>query len=114
MAGKAAVRKGEGSMPAYLIVVVEKVIDTASYDQYISQVASLVTGFGGRYLVRGGAVTPFTGDWHPQRVIVVEFPNLQHAQDCFASPEYQRIAPLRENSTVLRAIFSEGCEQAPG
>jgi uncharacterized protein (DUF1330 family) len=64
-------------MPVYMIVESE-VKDPERYQQYISQVATIVTQHGGRYLVRGGEVTPLVGGWLPERMIVLEFPSEGH------------------------------------
>jgi uncharacterized protein (DUF1330 family) len=50
------------------------------------------------------------GNWNPERVILIEFDSLERVQACFRSPEYLQLAPLRERSTMSRAIVVEGCE----
>ena len=35
---------------------------------------------GGRYLVRGGKVTPLGSEWHPERVIILEFPAAENVR----------------------------------
>ena len=32
---------------------------------------------GGRYLARGGELTTYEGDWHPPRIVLLEFPSRQ-------------------------------------
>lgn len=95
-------------MPVYLIIEIA-IIDQEVYDAYVENVVAVVQRHGGRYLARGGNVVPFSGDWHPQRIILVEFDSMAQIQDCFTSPEYQDLAPLRERSTTSRAIIIEGC-----
>jgi len=96
-------------MPVYLIIDVA-VMDPEVYAEYVEQVPAVVARYGGRYLARGGDVVPLTADWHPQRIILIEFDSIDQVQDCFASPEYRALAPLREQSTTSRAIIIEGCE----
>jgi uncharacterized protein (DUF1330 family) len=84
--------------------------DAAVYARYVEGVRRIVEGHGGRYLARGGKVVPLSGDWHPERVVVIEFPGLERMQECFRSPEYLDLAPLREQSVVSRAIVVEGSE----
>lgn len=95
-------------MPIYLIIE-NTIIDQEVYGEYVQQVPAVVEKYGGRYLVRGGEVFTLAGDWHPERIILVEFDTMEQIQDCFASPEYLALVPLRERSTSFRAIIIEGC-----
>jgi uncharacterized protein (DUF1330 family) len=74
----------------------------------MEKVPATVRKYGGRYVVRGGAVTPLTGDWRPERIIVLEFPSAEQMQRWNLSPEYLGLAPLRVRSTKTRAIAVEG------
>lgn len=49
--------------------------DPDAYKEYMALAAPLVEKFGGRYLVRGGQVTPGEGGWTPNRVVILEFPD---------------------------------------
>jgi uncharacterized protein (DUF1330 family) len=95
---------------AHYAIIEITVHDRDTYMQYIEQVRPMVERNGGRYLARGGEVTPFVGGWKPERVILIEFPSAEAAQRCFGSAEYRAVAPLRERSTDGRAIFVAGCE----
>ena len=90
-----------------------EVVDAETYAEYVAQAPATVEQYGGRYLVRGGAVTPLAGDWEPQRLVVIEFPTMERFQEWLTSPEYSAIAPLRERSTKGKAIVVEGVEDAP-
>jgi uncharacterized protein (DUF1330 family) len=79
-----------------------------AYEQYIEKVRPIVEKCGGRYLARGGKVTPLAGDWNPERIILIEFPLEEHVERWWNSPEYKAIAGLREQSTLARAIIVEG------
>jgi uncharacterized protein (DUF1330 family) len=96
-------------MPVYLIIDIT-VIDQDVYEEYVERVPAVVEQYGGRYLVRGGEVAVLTGDWQPERIVVVEFDSSEQVQEFYASPEYQALAPLREQSTNSRAILVEGYE----
>jgi uncharacterized protein (DUF1330 family) len=94
-------------MPVYLIADLE-IHDPRGYAQYTDQAQEIMAQHGGRYLIRGGAVTPLSGNWHPARVVVIAFDSIEQLRAGFASPEYRAIAPLRENSTTSRSIVIEG------
>jgi len=53
-------------------------------------------------------VITLSGEWHPKRLVVIEFKTVEQARKCLASPEYLEIAPLREQAAVSRAIIVEG------
>lgn len=77
------------------------------YGEYMQKVPSTVKKFGGRYLVRGGKITTLSGEWHPERVILVEFDSVEEARNWLTSREYAEVSPLRENSTITNAILIE-------
>jgi uncharacterized protein (DUF1330 family) len=95
-------------MSAYLILDID-VTDQELYAQYVARARDIIENAGGRYLVRGGRVITLSGEWHPKRLVVIEFTSVEQAQRCLASPEYQTIAPLRERGAISRAIIVEGC-----
>jgi uncharacterized protein (DUF1330 family) len=95
-------------MSVYMIVEIE-VKNSELYSQYVERVPAVVKKHGGRYLARGGQVTPLSGNWNPDRLILLEFENLEQLQRCFASSEYLELAPLREQSTLSKSIVVEGC-----
>ena len=78
------------------------------YAQYVEKVREVVERHSGTSLARGGEGTVLSGDWHPGRLILIEFPTTDDLRTCFASPEYAALAPLRERSAVSRAIIVEG------
>lgn len=94
-------------MSAYLILDID-VTNQELYAEYVARATSIIESAGGRYLVRGGSVTRLSGEWHPKRLVVIEFKTVEQARQCFASPEYLEIAPLREQAAISRAIIAEG------
>ena len=61
-------------MAAHLIADVE-VKDALAYEEYRQKVPAVIAAYGGRYLVRGGAVQRLEGDAATHRVVVLEFAN---------------------------------------
>ncbi len=84
----------------------------ADYAQYLEKVRPMVERHGGRYLARGGRITPVAGDWRPERIILIEFPSTDHVQRWWDSPEYKAIAGLRERSTCAKAILVDGIDDS--
>jgi uncharacterized protein (DUF1330 family) len=96
-------------MPVYLILDIT-IVDQDVYEEYVERVPAVVEKYGGRYLVRGGEVATLSGDWQPERIVIVEFDGNEQVQEFYASPEFQALLPLREQGTTSRAILVEGYE----
>ena len=47
--------------------------DPEAYAEYQARVPDIIAKYGGRYIVRGGEITPGVGGWTPERIIVLEF-----------------------------------------
>ncbi len=95
-------------MAVYMIIEAKEVMDKAGYGEYIKKVPQTIEKFGGKYLARGGNVTVVSGDWKPNRVIIVEFASMDKFNAWCRSPEYRAIAPLREQSAKTNAVVVEG------
>ncbi|OVZ57502.1 hypothetical protein CDO44_17210 [Pigmentiphaga sp. NML080357] len=67
-----------------------RVIDPVRYLKYAEQVPAIIEKYGARVLSRGAPFVHVEGASHFTRFVVLEFPSLQHALDCYHSPEYQR------------------------
>ena len=64
-------------MAAYLIA--EHIItDAAKFEEYRTKVAPMMAKHGGRYLTKGGThKLPEGGHWTPERVVIIEFPDMK-------------------------------------
>lgn len=91
-------------MSVYLIVEIE-VQNKELYSRYVEKVPETIDKYGGRYLIRGGEVTALSGNWNPERIILIEFETVEQLRKCFSSPEYLELAPLREQSTTSKSII---------
>ena len=71
------------------------VADAAAYEAYRSRTAAIIAHYGGRFLVRGGAVEVREGEPGIGRLVILEFPSVEAARTFYDSPEYQAILPIR-------------------
>jgi uncharacterized protein (DUF1330 family) len=94
-------------MPAYLIVDCE-VTDAERYEAYKQLAPPAIEKYGGRYLVRGGDVGLLEGDWRPNRVVVLEFPDVETAKRFYASPEYSSARAKREGAARMNIVVVPG------
>jgi len=96
-------------MPAYVIAETE-ITDPEQYEQYKAASPGAVASGGGRFVVRGGELAVFEGDWHPTRLVVLEFPDLEAAKRWYDSPEYQEARKLRAGAANLRMVAVQGVD----
>lgn len=94
-------------MAAYVIAEVE-VTDAATYEEYRKLVPATVAKYGGKFLVRGGAVEPKEGGWQPKRLVVLEFASLEQARAWYHSPEYAPALALRLKAARSKVLLVEG------
>jgi uncharacterized protein (DUF1330 family) len=94
-------------MPAYVIVETD-IEDAEQYDRYKAASPGAVAAGGGRLVARGGELAVLEGDWHPSRLVVLEFPNLEAAKRWYESETYQDAKKLREGAARLRMVAVEG------
>jgi len=94
-------------LPAYVIVNVATV-DPAQYETYKLLAQRAVAQYGGRYIVRGGAMTILEGSWQPTRIAVVEFENAKRALEWWNSPEYAPAKALRQRISETDMLVVEG------
>jgi uncharacterized protein (DUF1330 family) len=86
-------------MPAYLGV--EHVItDAQKFEEYRVKVGPMIAKHGGRYLTKGASHRmPEGGHWKPERMVIIEFPDMAAIEAWYNSPEYQPLIALRKACT---------------
>ena len=94
-------------MPAYVIAEVT-VTDPDRFAEYRQLVPATIEKYGGRFVVRGGAVETKEGGWSPSRIVVLEFPSMEKARSWYHSPEYAPALALRLKSADAKLILVEG------
>jgi uncharacterized protein (DUF1330 family) len=91
--------KGDNRMPAYLIAE-HKVTEPTKFEEYRVKVGPMIAKHGGRYLTKGGShKLPEGGHWKPERVVIIEFPDIESLNAWYNSPEYQPLITLRKQCT---------------
>lgn len=94
-------------MSAFIIVQVN-VKDPQRYEAYKEMVPPSLEAYGGRFLVRGGAVENLEGEWNPARLVVIEFDDVAKAKVWWDSPEYAEAKALRQATAETEMIVVEG------
>ncbi len=94
-------------MSAYLIVGLD-VHDEETMRKYRELAPPSIAAYGGRYLVRGGAMDVLEGNWTPRRTVVLEFPDMASLKRWYDSPDYEPIRALRFRAASADVIAVEG------
>ncbi len=94
-------------MAAYVIARVN-VTDPEKYKGYQALTPNAIAKNGGKFIVRGGAITTLEGEAENRRVVVLEFADVEAAKTFYDSPEYKEARDARENAADFQMIVVEG------
>ena len=94
-------------MAAYIVVEIE-ITDPDLYEKYKSLAPASIAAYGGRYIVRGGAVKCFEGDWSPKRLVILEFESAEQAEKWWNSSEYHQAKRMRQAAARTRMVLVQG------
>jgi len=81
--------------------------DPEAYKAYVAAAAPAFARFGARMLARGGAYEALEGVARARNV-VIEFPSLAAAHDCYHSPEYLIAAAIRQTCADAEIVIVDG------
>ena len=95
-------------MKGYLILDL-KILDFNVFKEYIENIPRFIKKHGGRYIVQGVEPEIMEGNWHPERVVVIEFPSNNIAKEFLSDPEAQSLFAIRHKSTQSKLILTVGC-----
>ena len=88
----------------YYVILDMAIHDVDRYLTYMNQVAPALEAAGGRYLARGGTLTTYEGDWHPPRIVLIEFPSQQAWESFYYGPDYEGIRSIRDEVSTGRLV----------
>ena len=94
-------------MAVYVIVNLQ-VRDAVAFEEYRAKVPAFIHKHGGEYLVRGGANEVIEGDWRPQRIVLLRFPDRAAVRAFFDDPEYQPVLRLRQRVADTDIVMVDG------
>jgi uncharacterized protein (DUF1330 family) len=108
-AGAVAGLTAQSTPKAYIVTEVDVTGDIDIFlKDYAAHVQATVQPFGGRYLVRGGRNVGIEGDPPKGRIVISVFDSFEKAQAWRDSPEYKKIAMVREREAKSRMYIVEG------
>tara|TARA_Y100000996_G_C22366635_1_gene579225 strand:+ start:353 stop:640 length:288 start_codon:yes stop_codon:yes gene_type:complete len=75
-------------MKAYWIAVYKGLKNVNNLQSYAEKATIAIKKYNGKFLVRGGKTETLEGTPSP-RTVLIEFPSIEDALNCYNSPEYQ-------------------------
>ena len=81
--------------------------DPEGYKDYVAAAKPAFEKYGAKFLARGGACEATEGRGRARNV-VIEFPSLVAAQDCYHSPEYGAARDIRRKFADAEMVLVEG------
>lgn len=81
--------------------------DATRYPDYVAAAKPAFEKYGAKFLARGGAYKQLEGPVRARNV-VIEFPSLDAAWECYNSPEYQIAAKIRQQVADAEMVIVEG------
>ena len=84
--------------------------DRARYDRYAARFMGVLSQFEGRLLAADESPVLLEGDWPHQKIVLIEFRDLDEAHRWAASPEYRKIAVAREGATTATILTVTGLQ----
>ena len=96
-------------MPKAYWVAHVNVKNPDQYKLYVDGARAAFEKFGGKPLARGGRFEQLEGTARARNV-VLEFPSLEAASQCFHSPEYQAARQHRLAVSEIDLVIVEGLE----
>lgn len=94
-------------MPKAYWIANMDVSDPDAYEKYKSANAAPFSKYGARFVVRGGAQTVREGTAR-SRTVVIEFADLETAEACYNSAEYQAAKAIRDDVSQGDLVIVEG------
>ena len=81
-----------------------KVKNPEKLKEYISQVPATIAAHGGEKVSRGRVNKVLAGDIEHQIAAVFRFPSLEAVETWYASEEYQKLIPIREEGAQMNIV----------
>jgi uncharacterized protein (DUF1330 family) len=97
----------QGTKKGYIIAQVD-VTNPQQYGEYTKLTPGLIEKAGGRFVARGGRTTTLEGPEAKGRIVIIEFPSFERAQEFYNSPEYVAARKLRAGAATAQFVLVEG------
>ena len=96
-------------MAVYIVGQIN-ITDAEMFKIYSEKVAPTVHQYGGRYLVRGGAVEKLEGNFSGARMVVIEFESADAVKRWYTSEEYVPLIKIRQQASDGDILMVDGAQ----
>jgi uncharacterized protein (DUF1330 family) len=94
-------------LSAYLIADV-RVVSRQKFELARAPIRAFLESHGGVYLAHGQEPEVVQGGWHPQRMMLVEFPSRESVDGMFATREYGEMRDALVNMAMFDIVVANG------
>lgn len=94
-------------MPAYAVAHIREMKVNSKIVAYLNRIDATLQPFDGRFLVHGRKAEVLEGAF-PGHLIIIAFPDLEHARGWYYSDAYQEILSFRTNNSEGDVILADG------
>ncbi|MDX1486340.1 MAG: DUF1330 domain-containing protein [Alphaproteobacteria bacterium] len=104
-------------MTAYLIVHRRDITDAEALKAYRDGIDATISEYGGQVLARNDGFEVLEGNWDPgeprnddapERVTVIEFPDMEKLKSWYDSDSYSSLKKIRKRSAVCDVVAVRG------
>ena len=94
-------------MSAYAVARLTEVAMGPEIVDYLKKIDATLEPFNGHFLIHGGPIERLEGAWSGD-LIMIAFPDKDHAREWYESPAYREILPLRTGNSRGDVILIDG------
>ena len=98
---------GAGAAPVYAVADT-RIVNRPAFEEYKAAIHEAIRSHHGHYLVLSEQVTTVAGNWAPQLLTVLEFPDRQAAIDAHTASRYQDLRDLINNTAMIDMVLLSG------
>jgi uncharacterized protein (DUF1330 family) len=95
-------------MKAYLVLDFT-VNDAGRFMTYVAEIPAHIARHSGKYIVQGARPTTIEGEWRPERLVILEFPQRANAEAFLGDPEIRELFKVRHTTTTSKLVLVDGC-----
>lgn len=103
-----SIARQTGKPPRAYVIGQIDVTNAAQYAEYAKLTPDIVAKYGGRFMARAGRSATLEGPPARSRVVIIEFPSFDAAQQFYASAEYSAARKVREGAAAAQFVLVEG------
>ncbi|MCA0933622.1 DUF1330 domain-containing protein [Lutimonas saemankumensis] len=94
-------------MAAFVLVEID-IHDKELYKSYTLLTPATIAAYDGKFVVRGGEISVLEGEWNPERIVLLEFPSVEKANEWWHSEAYEKVRKIRQKAATTKMIVLKG------